>query len=84
MKRKRSKCTDEYAGYLEHPRYGRGPRITGLNPSDQPYKERVFLHWHSQEGARIPNTAVEADIEKQAPATTHVTHYFDSKRICRK
>ena len=84
MKRKRSKCTDEYAGHLEHPRYGRGPRITGLNPSDQPYKERVFLHWHSQEGTRIPNTAVEADIEKQAPATIHVTHYFDSKRICRK
>ncbi len=83
MKRKRSNIEDEYAEYLEHPRYGRGPQITGLNPSDEIYGEHVFLHWHSQEGERIPNTAIKANIEKQAPATIHVTHYFDSKRVCR-
>jgi len=26
--------TDEYKNYADHPRYGRGPRVTGLNPKD--------------------------------------------------
>jgi hypothetical protein len=43
----------------------------------------VFLHWHSREGTRIPNTAIKADLTKQAPATVPVTHYFDTKRTCR-
>lgn len=75
-----TKKTDDYLGYQEHPRYGRKPRITGLNPSG----ENVFLHWHSGEGVRIPNTAIGAHTAKQPPATFQVTHYFDSKRICRK
>jgi hypothetical protein len=25
-----------------------------------------------------------ADVARQAPATIHVTHYFDAKRVCRK
>lgn len=84
MNKRRPNSSDEYANYLEHPRYGRGPRITGLNPSDQPYNSHIFLHWHSPESSRIPNTAVKADVAKQAPATFHITHYFDTKRICRK
>ena len=79
-----TKRTDDYSGYQEHPRYGREPRITGLNPSDQPWTEKVFLHGHSGEGTRIPNTAIVADTDKQLPATIPVTHYFDSKRVCRK
>lgn len=79
-----TKRADDYSGYVEHPRYGRGPRITGLNPSDQPWKESVFLHWHSGEGIRIPNTAIVANTDKQLPATIPVTHYFDSKRVCRR
>ena len=84
MKRSRANSTDDYSGYLEHPRYGRVPRITGINPSDAKYSEGVFFHWHSREGVRIPNTAIVANIDKQAPATIHVTHYFDSRRVCRK
>lgn len=76
MKRK-----DEFENYVEHPRYGKRPRITGLNPETDYLN--VFLHWHSREDARIPNTAINADLMKQTPATVAVTHYFDSKRICR-
>lgn len=79
-----TKRADDFSGYQKHPRYGRGPRISGLNPSDQPWDDRVFLHWHSGEGVRIPNTAIVADMVKQRPATMPVTHYFDSRRVCRK
>src|SRR5690554_738010 len=70
-----------YDSYVEHPRYGRKPRITGLNPVND-YR-RVFLHWHSGDDCRIPNTAVEADLSRQSPAAVPVTHYFDVKRACR-
>lgn len=35
--------TDKYSNYVEHPRYGQGPRITGLNP--QPHEAK--LHWNA-------------------------------------
>ncbi len=79
-----TKKSDDYSGYQEHPRYGKRPRTTGLDPSNIPFDEHVFLHWHSGEGVRIPNTAVKANTDKQLPATIPVTHYFDSKRVCRK
>jgi hypothetical protein len=44
----------------------------------------VYCHWHSPPGVRIPNTAVAADVTRQARATLHVTHYFDAKRVCRE
>ena len=68
--------------YVEHPLYGRVPRVTGLNPKED-FGGNVFLHWHSPEDVRIPNTAVQADTSKQPTATVAVTHYFDSKRTCR-
>jgi hypothetical protein len=37
--------SDRYADFVEHPRYGRGPRITGLNP--QPHERGVNLHWNA-------------------------------------
>jgi hypothetical protein len=73
--------TDEYKSFVEHPRFGRGPRITGLNPSDG-FAGRVNLHWNAHFG-RIPNTAVAANLSKQTPATFAVTHYYDVKRPCR-
>jgi hypothetical protein len=73
----------EYAGFVEHPRYGKGPRFTGLDVADSP-DGRVYCHWHSPPGVRVPNTAVVADVSRQGKATLHVTHYFDAKRICRK
>lgn len=78
-----TKHDEDFSGYQEHPRYGRGPRLTGLNPSNEPLDESVFLHWHSPPGVRIPNTAIWADTREQLPATIPVTHYFDSKRVCR-
>jgi hypothetical protein len=71
-----------YSDYVEHPRFGREPRVTGLNPVDT--KGTVFCHWHSPPGVRVPDTAIAADVTKQSPATVPVTHYFDARRICRK
>lgn len=36
---------DRFADFVEHPRYGRRPRITGLNP--QPRDKGVHLHWNA-------------------------------------
>lgn len=74
---------DNYAGFVRHPRYGQRPRITGLNPETDYTTGKVFLHWHSSEACRIPNTAIPADIARQALATVPVTHYFDVRRQCR-
>ncbi|HEY7673998.1 MAG TPA: zinc-ribbon domain containing protein [Burkholderiales bacterium] len=73
----------EYAGFVEHPRYGKGPRFTGLDVAGSP-DARVYCHWHSPPGVRVPNTAVVADASRQGKATLHVTHYFDAKRVCRR
>jgi hypothetical protein len=71
----------EYDNYVEHPRFGRYPRITGLNPESDFTTGKPFLHWNATE--RIPNTAVEADLSRQSRATVPVTHYYDVKRTCR-
>jgi hypothetical protein len=76
------KKPDPYQSFVEHPRYGRGPRITGLNPETD-FLGGVFLHWHNSRFGRIPNTAIVADLSKQTPATVAVTHYYDVKRPCR-
>jgi hypothetical protein len=73
----------EYSEFVEHPRYGKGPRLTGLDVGDSP-DGTVYCHWHSPIGVRVPNTAVVADVTRQRPATIPVTHYFDAKRVCRK
>jgi hypothetical protein len=99
--------SDKYAEFVEHPRYGRRPNITGLNPS--PRFPEVQLHWnttdhhelvaqfesmtgvkwpygdagrYSKRRRRIPNTAILADLSRQTPATSAVTHYFDLEREC--
>ncbi len=72
---------DKYDTYVEHPRYGRRPRITGMNP-ETVYGGEVFIHWHSSKECRIPNTAIAADLSQQTPATVPVTHYYDVKRQC--
>ena len=73
---------DEYSLYVTHPRYGRRPRITGLNPKPD-LQGDVFLHWHSPRERLIPNTAIRANRSLQAPATIPVSHYFDVRRNCR-
>lgn len=83
-KRRKSKqrLREEFDNYVEHPRFGSHPQVTGSNPEADP-GGRVFLHWHSPEAARIPNTAIAADLSRQGPATVPVTHYFDVRRTCR-
>ncbi len=73
---------DEYASYVDHPRYGRGPRVTGLNPSSFFLSGR-FFHWRSTKDSRISNTAIPADVKRQAYTTIAVTHYFDERHECR-
>lgn len=75
---------DEFEGYVEHPRYGRKPRYTGLNPvTDFDAEPYVYVHWHSGEECRVPNTAIAAATHLQVDATLPVTHYFDVRRKCR-
>jgi len=37
--------SDDYSAFVEHPRFGRRPRFTGLNPS--PFDDAVKLHWNT-------------------------------------
>ena len=93
MARKRNKpgeraaVPDRYAAFAVHPRYGQGPRVTGLNPQPssgaQPGEPLTFLHWHPPARKRIPNTAVVANWRKQKFTVVPVTHYFDAARTCR-
>ena len=72
----------EYDSYVEHPRFGRSPRLTGLNPQTDLKTGNPFLHWNATE--RVANTAVEADLSRQSRATVPITHYYDVKRVCRE
>lgn len=93
MARKRNKpgeraaVSDRYAAFAVHPRYGQGPRVTGLDPKPsaalQPGEALTVLHWHSPGRKRIPNTAVVANWRKQTFTVVPVTHYFDTARTCR-
>ena len=83
MRRKRPEpSNDKYADYVEHPRYGRSPKITGLDPQNH-YGGDTFLHWNSPPHSRIPNTAIVADTTRQKSPTVPVTHYYDVERRCR-
>lgn len=64
----KDKQTADFASFVEHPRFGRGPRFTGLNPVPGTPKSgapAVHLHWWSVEASRIADTAIEADVSKQ-------------------
>ncbi|MBL8346846.1 MAG: zinc-ribbon domain containing protein [Rubrivivax sp.] len=74
---------DPYADFVPHPRFGRGPRRTGLDPANTP-DGSVFLHWHSGPEVRVPGTAIAANTTDQCQATVPVTHYFDARRVCRQ
>src|SRR5690242_18136380 len=69
-----------YEQFVVHPRYGRGPRITGLNP-DRGFGASHFVWWSSA-STRVPFTAVVADSKRQQPSCVPVTHYFDERRVC--
>jgi len=81
-KTRKRRSGEKFDSYVEHPRYGNRPNLTGLNPIPDTSAE-VFLRWLSPEETRIPNTAIPADLSRQSPATVPVTHYFDVGRKCR-
>src|SRR5262245_55821329 len=71
---------DEYASYVEHPRFGRGPRLTGLNPTRA---HTSFAHLlNPGHGKPIPSTAIEANPDRQAPRAGGVAYYWDFRRVC--
>jgi hypothetical protein len=45
---------NEYDDFVEHPRYRRAPRITGLNSQTDLATGQTYLHWNAT--TRIPNT----------------------------
>ncbi|MEX0938265.1 MAG: zinc-ribbon domain containing protein [Pirellulales bacterium] len=71
--------TLDFDSFVDHPRYGKRPQVTGMNPKTD-FRE-VYLHRHSR-GSRVANTAIPADFDRQTPATVAVTHYFDAIRRC--
>lgn len=71
----------EFAGYVEHPRFGKYPHFTGLNPQPD-FKARILLHYASKKNTRIAGTAIEANISRQSYTLYPVTFYYDEKRIC--
>jgi hypothetical protein len=74
-----SETEDEYANYVEHPRYGRGPRFTGLQPGAIPLGYRRTIY--HDEGL-IEGTAIAADLDWQSWSPVPVLYYFDLKRTC--
>ncbi len=48
---------DRYRNYVAHPRYGREPRYTGLNPS--PFSPGVFLHCNATSITEISRMSSE-------------------------
>jgi len=71
--------TNDYADYVEHPRFGRGPRFTGIRPRDVPPGYRLTTYTSDNP---IDGTAVEADLNRQASSPVPVLYYFDVKRTC--
>ena len=74
--------SNQYADFVYHPRYGRCPQITGLNPQTVLGGD-TYIHWHSPKNCRIPNTAILADLSRQSFSIIPVIHYYDVKRQCR-
>ena len=73
------KSGDPYSDYVEHPRYGRSPRFTGLRPDEIPPGYRLTTHISND---AIGGTAVEADLKIQTSSPVPVLYYFDLKRVC--
>jgi hypothetical protein len=69
----------KYAEYVEHPRYGKGPIFTGLDPNSTVL--RTFFSDNNV--GPIAGTAVAADLSKQTPATIPTKYYYDEHRTCR-
>jgi hypothetical protein len=68
-----------YSHYVEHPRYGRGPRLTDVQTRERPIGYRLTTHLSSN---KINGTAVEATHDRQSYSPVPVLYYFDLERTC--
>ena len=69
----------DYADFVEHPRFGRGPRFTDIRPREKPVGYRLTTYISDNS---IGGTAIEADLKRQAFSPVPVLYYFDLKRDC--
>lgn len=64
-----------YKHYVEHPRYGRGPNLTGVNGGE--------TGWRYHRESVIPDTGVLANIERQRfPYLAELEIYYDLEKVC--
>lgn len=67
----------DYHDWVEHPKFGRYPRITGIE------LESVWATcWALPPEDRIPNTGIVAAVERQKVVDFPIPVYFDQKRVC--
>lgn len=74
MKRK----PDKYAEFADHPRFGRRPNITGLNPD--PMRNDVQLHWNTTTHHEVVKR-YEAVVGKKWPHGGDMSNYSRGDRI---
>lgn len=74
-----SKRQRGYSDFVEHPRFGRGPRYTTTCLRHVPLGYRLTTYNAEQ---AIEGTAVEADLERQSPSPVPVLYYFDLRKTC--
>lgn len=70
--------TDKYRDFVDHPRHGRRPNTTGLNPS--PMDANVHLHWNTTTPKEIV-AQYESILGKRWPYGDYSAYASDTKRI---
>ncbi len=73
-----SSKSDKYASFIDHPRYGRRPNVTGLNPN--PMHRGVHLHWNTTSHNEIV-AQFEAVVGKPWPYGDTTSYTDRPKRI---
>lgn len=72
---------DEFENYVEHPRFGRGPRYTERVPKASLIVEFFNRLWFKFQ-KEIPGTGIVADPSKQTTSSVWKPYYFDRKAVC--
>lgn len=76
-------AAEDYRTYVEHPRFGRGPRVTGQNPPpERPGSGCFGVHTLRKIEEIVPGTAVDADPSRQNGTPVFILSYCDLRRVC--
>ena len=70
---------ERYLNYVNHPRYGRGPRYTGRNPD--PFSSHVSLHWNATSITEITQVYQKLTGQTFAPLLDLIPYDQGAKRI---